>query len=60
MMDYFCYVWLIEGGEADRSSLPDNVAIETMARVLYRTVFAAPEPEANPVAHGSKDPKAGT
>jgi AcrR family transcriptional regulator len=45
MMDYFCYVWLIEGGEADRTSLPDEVAIETMARVLYRTVFAAPEPD---------------
>jgi AcrR family transcriptional regulator len=44
MMDYFCYVWLVEGGEANRSSLPDEVAIETMARVLYRTVFAAPEP----------------
>lgn len=44
MMDYFCYVWLIEGGEAGRSSLPDQVAIDTMARVLYRTVFAAPEP----------------
>ncbi len=35
MMDYFCYVWLIEGGEADRSSLPDDVAINTMARVFY-------------------------
>ena len=44
MMDYFCYVWLIEGGEAGRSSLPDEVAVDTMARVLYRTVFAAPEP----------------
>jgi hypothetical protein len=45
MMDYFCYVWLIEGGETGRSSLPDEVAIDTMARVLYRTVFAEPEPE---------------
>jgi AcrR family transcriptional regulator len=44
MMDYFCYVWLIEGGEAGQSSLPDEVAIDTMARVLYRTLFAAPEP----------------
>ncbi|MBW2282606.1 MAG: TetR/AcrR family transcriptional regulator [Deltaproteobacteria bacterium] len=48
MMDYFCYVWLIEGGEADRSSLPDDVAIDTMARVFYRTVFAAPEPAPGP------------
>ncbi len=47
MMDYFCYVWLIEGGEADRASLPDEVAIDAMARVLYRTIFAAPEPEAH-------------
>ncbi|HEB90268.1 MAG TPA: TetR/AcrR family transcriptional regulator [Deltaproteobacteria bacterium] len=44
MMDYFCYVWLIEGGEQDRSSLPDDVAIDTMARILYRTLFARPEP----------------
>ncbi|MCP4003711.1 MAG: TetR/AcrR family transcriptional regulator [bacterium] len=44
MMDYFCYVWLIEGGEANRSSLSDDVAVETLARVFYRTVFATPEP----------------
>ncbi len=44
MMDYFCYVWLIEGGERDRPSLPDDVAIDTMARILYRTLFARPEP----------------
>ena len=44
MMDYFCYVWLVEGGESGRSTLPDDVAIDTMARVLYRTVFAEPEP----------------
>ncbi len=46
MMDYFCYVWLVEGGEAGRRSIPDAVAIDTMARVVYRTVFAAPEPGA--------------
>ena len=45
MMDYFCYVWLVEGGEAGRPSLPDDVAIDAMARVLYRTVFAGPEPD---------------
>ncbi len=45
MMDYFCYVWLIEGGEADRASLPDEIAIETMARVLYRSLFAEAEPD---------------
>lgn len=44
MMDYFCYVWLIEGGESGRESLPDDVAIDTMVRIVYRTVFAAPEP----------------
>ncbi len=43
MMDYFCYVWLIEGGEMNRPSLSDNVAIEAMARVVYRTIFAAAE-----------------
>jgi hypothetical protein len=44
MMDYFCYVWLVEGGEAGRSPLSDEDAIDTMARVMYRTVFAEPEP----------------
>ncbi len=44
MMDYFCYVWLIEGGEVGRSSISDDVAIETMARVFYRTLFATVEP----------------
>jgi len=43
MMDYFCYVWLVDGGEADRTSIPDDVAIATMARVMYRTVFATRE-----------------
>jgi AcrR family transcriptional regulator len=47
MMDYFCYVWLIEGGEAGRSAISDRVAIETMARVVYRTMFAAAEPDAS-------------
>jgi AcrR family transcriptional regulator len=45
MMDYFCYVWLVEGGENDRSSIPDDVAIATMARVMYRTVFATRDGE---------------
>jgi len=43
MMDYFCYVWLIEGGEMDQPSISDDVAIETMARVVYRTIFASAE-----------------
>ena len=45
MMDYFCYVCLIEGGEKDHPTIPDDVAIDTMARILYRAVFAEPEPE---------------
>jgi hypothetical protein len=32
MMDYFCHVWLVDGGEADRSSIRDDVGIATMAR----------------------------
>jgi AcrR family transcriptional regulator len=44
MMDYFCYVWLVEGGEAGQASLSDEVAIDALALVMYRTVFAAPEP----------------
>ncbi len=43
MMDYFCYVWLIEGGELGQPSIGDQVAIEAMARVLYRTIFATSE-----------------
>jgi len=46
MMDYFCYVWLVEGGEADQGSIPDGVAIDTMARILFRTIFASAEPTA--------------
>lgn len=46
MMDYFCYVWLIEGGESGRPSMSDEVAIDTMARVFYRTMFATAEPDA--------------
>ena len=55
MMDYFCYVWLIEGGEVDRPSLPDDVAIETMARVFYRTVFAEAEPDASAAPLGAEE-----
>ncbi len=48
MMDYFCYVWLVEGGEAELASIPDDVAIDTMARVVFRTIFASPEPQTSP------------
>ncbi len=44
MMDYFCYIWLIEGGESNNSTLDDEIAIDTMARVFYRSVYATPEP----------------
>jgi len=50
MMDYFCYVWLIEGGEAGRPSISDRVAIDTMARVFYRTMFAETEPPTSPAS----------
>jgi AcrR family transcriptional regulator len=43
MMNYFCYIWLIDGGEPGCPMLSDEVAIDTMARVFYRSVFAAPE-----------------
>ena len=46
MITEFCHLWLIEGGETDAASLDDDVAIETMARIFYRSVFAAPEPPA--------------
>jgi AcrR family transcriptional regulator len=44
MMDYFCYVWLVEGGEQDRPSLPDEAGIHAMARIVYRTIYGAAEP----------------
>lgn len=56
MMDYFCYVWLVEGGEVERPSIPDEVAIETMARVFYRTVFAEAEPAAKVARDPTKEP----
>ncbi len=44
MMSYFCYTWLIDGGDPDCPALTDEIAIDTMTRVFYRAVFAAPEP----------------
>ena len=55
MMDYFCYVWLIEGGEVGRPSLSDDVAIETMARVFYRTLFAEVEPDVAAAEHSAQE-----
>lgn len=39
MMDYFCYVWLVEGGEAGRSSVTDEEAIDTLARIWFNALW---------------------
>ena len=46
MITDFCYLWLIDGGEPGTAQPDDDVAIDTMARIFYRSVFAAPEPSA--------------
>ncbi|MFO0694441.1 MAG: TetR/AcrR family transcriptional regulator [Polyangiales bacterium] len=38
MMDYFSYVWLVEGGEDGRPTIPDRLAVETMARIWFHSV----------------------
>lgn len=44
MMQYFCYLWLVDGGEPGLSMPGDEAAIDTMARIFYRSVFADHEP----------------
>lgn len=39
MMDYFCYVWLVEGGETGRSSVSDEEAIDTLARIWFNALW---------------------
>ncbi|WP_176126411.1 TetR/AcrR family transcriptional regulator [Mycobacterium sp. D16R24] len=39
MMDYFCYVWLVEGGETGRSSVTDEEAIDTLARIWFNALW---------------------
>ncbi len=39
MMDYFCYVWLVEGGERGRSSVTDEEAIDTLARIWFNALW---------------------
>ncbi|WP_309224226.1 MULTISPECIES: TetR/AcrR family transcriptional regulator [unclassified Mycobacteroides] len=43
MMDYFCYVWLVEGGETGRSSVTDEVAIDTLSRIWFNALWWKPE-----------------
>jgi len=59
MMDYFSYVWLIEGPAMGRPTLTDEVAIATLARVFYRAVFASPEPDSSRITVAGSKP-AGT
>ncbi|MBA0047581.1 TetR/AcrR family transcriptional regulator [Mycobacteroides sp. LB1] len=39
MLDYFCYVWLVEGGEAGRSSVTDEEAIDTLSRIWFNALW---------------------
>lgn len=39
MMDYFCYVWLVEGGDTAPARLDGEVAVQSMAQILFRTLY---------------------
>ncbi|WP_207557638.1 TetR/AcrR family transcriptional regulator [Mycobacteroides abscessus] len=39
MLDYFCYVWLVEGGERGRSAVTDEEAIDTLARIWFNALW---------------------
>lgn len=43
MMDYFCYVWLVEGGETGHSSVSDEAAIETLSRIWFNALWWKPD-----------------
>ena len=38
MMDYFCYVWLVGGGELGEPECDEQVAIETLTQIWLRAV----------------------
>ncbi|SLB92829.1 Possible transcriptional regulator, TetR family [Mycobacteroides abscessus subsp. bolletii] len=39
MLDYFCYVWLVEGGERGRSAVTDVEAIDTLAHIWFNALW---------------------
>lgn len=49
MIDYFAFVWLIEGGEEGRPSIGDELAVETLTSIWFHSVFW--KPDEMPAAH---------
>ena len=46
MLDFFCWTWLATGGEPGFGPISDDVAIETLSQVWYRSLYF-PVDEAN-------------
>jgi AcrR family transcriptional regulator len=38
MLDYFAYVWLVEGGEQGSATIDDDTAIQTLASIWFHAV----------------------
>ncbi|WP_082680838.1 TetR/AcrR family transcriptional regulator [Mycolicibacterium novocastrense] len=53
MMEYFSWVWLAGGGEAEIEPPDDDEAIRTLATVWYRSVYCA-EPQPAPAARRTR------
>ena len=47
MIDYFCYVWLVGGGELGQPTCDEDVAIETLTQLWLRALLWT-----EPAAHG--------
>jgi AcrR family transcriptional regulator len=41
MIDYFCYVWIVGGGEFRTAALDEDMAIDTLVQIWLRTVRSA-------------------
>ena len=39
MLDFFCWTWLANGGEPGSGPMDDEIAIETLSQVWYRSLY---------------------
>lgn len=57
MLDYFCYVWLIEGGEQGADPIDDDIAIDTLAEIWFRALSWRDEPPKRTKKRTEKEPR---
>jgi AcrR family transcriptional regulator len=55
MMDYFCYVWLVGGGELGRPECDEDLAIETLTQLWLRALLWV-EPSETVTVDGANRP----